>query len=66
MKVMKHDGTPQMLARFHDMCETEVEALKRLAHPFIVNLVATNDAAVYNRKRGGGTYQCMYIVMELC
>jgi serine/threonine protein kinase len=66
MKVMKYDGTADQCDRFRDMCDNEVQTLKRLCHPFIVNLVATSDRAVYNRKYGNGAYDVMYIVMELC
>jgi len=53
-------------AQFRDMVANEVQSLQQISHPNIVNLAGTNEAGVYTRKQGRGTYTCQYICMELC
>jgi serine/threonine protein kinase len=53
-------------AQFRDMVAYEVQSLQQISTPNIVNLSGTNEAGVYTRKQGKGTYVCQYIVMELC
>ena len=48
---------------FVDLIKTEVETLKTLKHPGIVNLVETGSGAIVNPKKGSKTVD--YIVLEL-
>lgn len=65
IKIMK-TTTPNMLARFRDMVQNEINSLNRIQHPNIVNLIQTNEHGTYTKKNNGGVYSCMYLVMELC
>lgn len=58
--------TASAQAQFRDMVANEVQSLQQISAPNIVNLAGTNEAGVYTRKNGKGTYTCQYIVMELC
>jgi hypothetical protein len=50
MKILKHEGAGAMAARFVEMTKSEVNVLKQINHPNIVNLIATVDNTTYNRK----------------
>lgn len=43
-----------------------MSALTRINHPNIVNLVNANENGLYVKKNNGGTYNCMYLVMDYC
>lgn len=64
IKIIK--GRSTSTAQFRDLVANEVRSLQQISHTNIVNLHGTNEAGVYTRKQGRGTYSCQYIVMELC
>lgn len=50
--------------KFMDLVVTEVQALTYLNHPNIVNMIEFNQEGTV-KKSNGGTYPCIYIVLEL-
>ena len=64
-KIMKTQGD-SLTARFREVMQNEMQSLNRISHGNIVNMITANESGVYTRKNGGGMYECMYIVMELC
>ena len=66
MKILKADSSAGLASRFEDMTANEVNVIKNINHPNIVNLIGTSENATYVKKQGKGSYNVMYIVMELC
>ena len=64
-KIMKNQGEA-LTSRFREVMQNEMQSLNRINHGNIVNMVTANESGVYTKKNGGGMYECMYIVMELC
>lgn len=64
-KILRNQGE-HLTARFRELMQNEIQNLARITHPNIVNIINANENGIYVRKNGKGTYNCMYIVMELC
>ena len=54
MKILKAVANSGISSRFSDMTASEVNVIKNINHPNIVNLIATSEQAVYVKKQGKG------------
>ena len=65
LKILKRT-TESMATRFADMTANEIQALGKINHPNIVNVMHSSENAMYMRKNGNGEFAVMYLVLELC
>lgn len=63
VKILKKDN-PHLDKKLLDLVVTEVNTMKELKHPNIVNLVEYNENATVT-KNSGITYEALIIVLEL-
>lgn len=64
-KILKNLGS-QMQERVQDSILSEVNNLKKLNHPNVLNLVAIKENGVYVKKRNSPPRVVTYLIMELC
>ena len=64
-KILKHENQA-VLERFRDVMQNEMQSLNRIGHPNVVRLVHSNENGVYTKRNLRGSYNCMYMVMDLC
>ena len=64
-KILKNESEA-LQARFRDVMQNEMQSLNRIAHPNVVRLIHSNENGVYTKRNLRGSYNCMYMVMDLC
>lgn len=52
--------------RFQELMRNEIRILQSLNHPNVIKYFSSSENGLYIKKHGKGTYNCMYLILELC